>query len=123
MTSKEKILEVARQTPSFAEAGRHLGISRERVRQIVAKCGERERLFPRAKYESSTEAAERLGYDVKWICALVRQEVMPATKFGGRWYIPRGRLVSRTCQVCGCPLPRRKVRYCTDKCRRKAVKE
>ncbi len=114
---RAKILKVAKESVSYAEAGRKLGISRERVRQIAGPFVARQI----AGYETLSKLAERHGYVVGFFIELAKSGGIPARKIGGRWYVTAElELDFGSCVLCGKPLEKKRYRYCSKECLKRA---
>lgn len=109
---RAEIIKVAKQCSSYAEAGRQLEISRERVRQVA-----RHRIpRPPEGYELLAVAARRLGYSVDRLGVLARVGAVPILLRQGRRYVKTSEFYLGACELCGKPLDKGRFVYCSEKC-------
>ena len=117
---RAKILKVAKESVSYAEAGRKLGISREWVRQVVGSFVERQIVG----YESLSRLAERYGYTTSFFTELAGSGIIPARKIAGKWYVAVGLELSfGSCALCGKSLGKGRSTYCSEVCAVKADRQ
>lgn len=105
---------------SFAQGARHLGITRERFRQIVNVLKKKESI---AHIEGlrTKEVAGLLNCRVPNISQYARSGRLPAAKVGKIWIFPLD-IMSHLpkCPVCLTTLPKHKAVYCSTKCKGRA---
>ena len=108
-----EILEVAQRSVSYSEAGRKLGICRERVRQVAGPFVKREL----EGFESLTELGRRYGYSRSHFQQLALAGSIPTRKIAGMWYVETGlELDFGSCALCRKPLEKGRSRYCSKEC-------
>jgi len=112
------ILSLLYQGKSAAYIGRFLGLSRERIRQIAKKFGLSCQIIPLG-YSSIKEYAQNHNYSTRAILNLISKGRLDSLKFGNHRIIkfnevPKVRL--KLCELCGKPLPKLKIRYCSNTC-------
>lgn len=114
--TQEQILTEVRRTPSYAEAARRLGLSRERVRQVSTRCGVKSGTN---NHLTIREYARRHGYSYDRVLYGVERGNIPAVKMGQCWLISAN--AAKRCR-CGRRLLNLRNRTCSL-CRRAYVKK
>lgn len=114
--SREQILTEVKRTPSYAEAARRLGLSRERVRRVATLCGVKS---GNNNHLTIREYARRHGYTYDSVLYEVERGNIPADKIGGLWSVPAN--AAKRCK-CGRRLLYLNMRVCSE-CRQKHKKE
>lgn len=114
MADKEKIKELYLKGESLASIGRALGISRERVRQLVNILG----LYELQPRYTTGDVARAWGMSRKAISRLIKLgRLKPDLFIGGRaifFSIPTP--LERRCTICNSPLTGKKRKYCSTQC-------
>jgi hypothetical protein len=102
---------------SLRRLGQMLGISHERVRQILAKHSP-----SRVTFLAENTVAAKLGYPVTWLIKLRKEGIINPTKPGGHWLysgeqirqIPSLIAEMKRCELCGKPRPLGYQRFCKE---------
>jgi len=100
---------------SLRRLGQMLGVSHERVRQILAKHNP-----SRVTLLAESTVAVKLGYPISWLIKLRKEGIINPTKPGGRWLyseeqvrqIPSLIAEMRRCDRCGELRPKGYRRFC-----------
>lgn len=111
---------------SFADIGRQLGISRERVRQLYDRIPD---AFKPSTDNllSARQLGDKLGYTKTGITELAHEGKISGVKMvaGGKygwWFSPDAEIDRGTCKVCGKPIPKYRFVYCGDDCYKESVR-
>ena len=92
---------------SYADVARKLGVSRQRVWQIA----KRYKLTPTPVF-SAGEAAKKWNCSEATVHELIRRGIVRAEKKGRYWNILT-KENPRLCLICGKPIPKGRMKYCS----------
>lgn len=125
MTTRESVKQIVLETQgniSETQIAKGIGVSKERVRQLINVLGLREGVI--SGYERAKVTAKRLGYHQNYICELARKGKIDSKEIFGIWYIKKGAIVIRKrCRICGEPVAKGRWNYCSPDCREIGRKE
>lgn len=115
MVERRRVLDLIKKLPSYAEVGRTLGISRERVRQISEESGVLSHWKPPNGYIPLEDAITELGYAPNSLKRLITLGAVPCLRKKGRMYIKAQEFYVGFCP-CGKPISKYRRRFCSDNC-------
>ena len=102
-----------------AAVGRELGLSRQRVNQIIRNL----KAKPNPdSYITISQLAFYLSLNKDTVRSAMRSGKLSFVKFGSRYFIPKSDIFARKCP-CGRPVPISKKKYCSMECYTRALRE
>lgn len=124
MSTKAKVIDILKEplTPgsvlNFAEIGRQVGVSRERVR-FIAKLIDQPKI-PKG-FVPSKVAEKELGYSHTRLKDFATVGRIQWIKLGTKVYFNPKSYQPKTCPVCGKSVPRGRAVYSSEECRQAAL--
>jgi predicted nucleic acid-binding Zn ribbon protein/DNA-binding CsgD family transcriptional regulator len=113
MNSEERIARIEKwleEGYTYADIGRMLGVSRQRIWQIA-----KDNDIATLNVFRATEAARKWNCSETTIYHLIKNGIIKAERKRSRWNILTLEN-PRLCVICGKPVPKGKVKYCSVKC-------